>query len=247
MLGAENAERGHDVTPGDLGLAEPGVTVAHVADPERDRLRLQAATLGGRSTLLHFTDGHDAAIEITKAHPGSLPQFITGRSTLLSNLFRDEVALRNARLAAERITAKDQELRTTRGLDAVRLAVGLANWRIGGLSCSAPVLLRPLAIRRHHGDFELKLHGSISVNPELVHAMRTHFGITIDAGALAALAHDGGVFKPQPVIDHLRALTASIDSYAVKPRLLVSTFADVGGAMASDAADLDHRVLNALQ
>lgn len=246
MLGAENAERGHDVTPGDLGLAEPGVTVAHVADPERDRLRLQAATLGGRSTLLHFTDGHDAAIEITKAHPGSLPQFITGRSTLLSNLFRDEVALRNARLAAERITAKDQELRTTRGLDAVRLAVGLANWRIGGLSCSAPVLLRPLAIRRHHGDFELKLHGSFSVNPELVRAMRTHFGIAIDAGALAALAHDGGVFKPQPVIDHLRALTASIDSYAVKPRLLVSTFADVGGAMASDAADLDHRVLNAL-
>ncbi|WP_194398642.1 AAA family ATPase [Microbacterium atlanticum] len=245
-MGAEDAEHGYDVTPGDLGLAEPGVTVAHVADPERDRLRLQAATLGGRSTLLHFTDGHDAAIEITKAHPGSLPQFITGRSTLLSNLFRDEVALRNARLAAERITAKDQELRTTRGLDAVRLAVGLAHWRIGGLACSAPVLVRPLAIRRHHGDFELKLHGSITVNPELVRALRTHFGITVDAAGLAALAYDGGVFKPQPVIDHLRALTAGIDSYAVKPRLLVSTFADVGGAMAADAADLDHRVLNAL-
>ena len=246
MLGTEDPERGYDVTPGDLGLAEPDVTVAHVAEPERDRLRLQSATLGGRSTLLHFADGHDSAIEITKAHPGSLPQFITGRSTLLSNLFRDEVALRNARLAAERITSKDQELRTTRGLDAVRLAVGLATWRIGGLSASAPVLLRPLAIRRHHGDFELKLHGTFSVNPELVRAMRTHFGIAIDAGGLAALAYEGGVFKPQPVIDHLRALTASIDSYAVKPRLLVSSFADVGAGMAADAADLDHRVLNAL-
>lgn len=246
MLGTADPERGYDVTPSNLGLAEPDVTVTHVAEPERDRLRLQSAALGGRSTLLHFADGHDSAIEITKAHPGSLPQFITGRSTLLSNLFRDEVALRNARLAAERITTKDQELRTTRGLDAVRLTVGLATWRIGGLSCSAPVLLRPLAIRRHHGDFELKLHGTFSVNPELVRAMRSHFGIAIDAGGLAALAYEDGVFKPQPVIDHLRALTASIDSYAVKPRLLVSTFADVGAGMAADAADLDHRVLNAL-
>lgn len=246
MLGTADAEHGSDVTPGDLGLAEPDVTVVHVAEAERERLRLQSAALGGRSTLLHWTDAQDAAIEITKAHPGSLPQFITGRSTLLSNLFRDEVALRNARLAAERITAKDQELRTTRGLDTVRLAVGLATWRIGGLHCTAPVLLRPLAIRRHHGDFELKLHGTFSVNPELVRAMRTHFGISIDARALAALAYDGVLFKPQPVIDHLRALTASIDSYAVKPRLLVSSFADVGADMAADAADLDHRVLNAL-
>nr|WP_019180301.1 ATPase AAA [Microbacterium yannicii] len=246
MVGAEGAVPGYDVMPGDLGLAEPDVTVVHIAEPERDRLRLQAAALGGRSTLLHFSDADDAAIEITKAHPGSLPQFITGRSTLLSNLFRDEVALRNARLAAERITAKNLELRTTRGLDSVRLAVGLAQWRIGGLACTAPVLLRPLAIRRHHGDFELKLHGTFSVNPELVRAMRTHFGISIDAGGLSALAYDAGVFKPQPVIDHLRALTSSIESYAVKPRLLVSSFADAGTPMAADAADLDHPVLNAL-
>lgn len=246
MAGVNGAVSDSVVTPGDLGLAEPDVTVAHIADPERERLRLQSADLGGRSTLLHFTDAFDDSIEITKAHPGSLPQFITGRSTLLSNLFRDEVALRNARLAAERITAKNVELRTTRGLEPVHLAVGLAQWRVGSLECSAPVLLRPLAIRRHHSDFELKLRGSIIVNPELVRAMRTHFGIELDGAGLAALAHDGGVFKPQPVIDHLRALTSWIDSYVVKPRLLVSSFADVGGAMARDAADLDHPVLNAL-
>ncbi|WP_318247140.1 AAA family ATPase [Microbacterium gallinarum] len=246
VAGAEDAVPGSVVTPGDLGLAEPDVVVAHIADPDRERLRVQSADLGGRSTLLHFTDAGDSSIEITKAHPGSLPQFITGRSTLLSNLFRDEVALRNARLAAERITAKNTELRTTRGLEPVHLAVGLANWRIGGMECSAPILLRPLAIRRHHSDFELKLHGSFSVNPELVRAMLTHFGIELDGAGLAALAYDGGVFKPQPVIDHLRALTSWIESYVVKPRLLVSSFADVGDAMARDAADLDHPVLNAL-
>ena len=78
--------------------------------------------------------------------------------------------LRNARLAAERITAKNVELRTARGIEPVNLAVGLASWRIGGLACTAPVLLRPLGIRRHHSDFELKLHGSFTVNPEFVRA-----------------------------------------------------------------------------
>ena len=245
-VGEQVAGPAATVTPGDLDLSEPGVRVTHVAESERDRLRRQSARLGGRSTLLHFDESVDAGIEITKAHPGSLPQFITGRSTLLSNLFRDEVALRTARMAAEQITAKNVELRTARGIEAVHLAVGLAVWRLGGLECSAPVLLRPLAIRRHHSDFELKLHGSFSVNPELVRALRTHFGIDLDGDALAALAYDQGVFKPQPVIDHLRALTSGFDHFRVHPRLVVSSFADVGETMTRDCRDLDHPVLNAL-
>ena len=102
------------------------------------------------------------------------------------------------------------------------------------------MLLRPLAIRRHHSDFELKLQGVFEVNPELVRIAREHFGITIDAAALASLAYDGGIFKPQPVIDSLRATTRSIDTFTVEPRLVVSTFADVGGAMARDGRSLDH-------
>ncbi|MBN9224113.1 MAG: AAA family ATPase [Microbacterium sp. SCN 70-27] len=234
------------VTPADLDLSEPGVVVAHVAESERRRLREEATQLGGTSTLLHYTDAGDAGIDITKAHPGSLPQFITGRPTLLSNLFRDEVALLTAKRAAERIAAKDVELRTARGLDTVHLAVAIAAWRIGGVSYAAPVLLRPLVIRRHHLDFDLTLRGSFTINPELVEAARTHFGIALDGRALAALAYDDGVFKPQPVIDHLRALTAHIDTFTVHPRLVVSTFADVASDMARDAADLDHPTLNAL-
>jgi hypothetical protein len=246
MNDAEHEETVTHATPGTLQVAEPGVEVAHVAEPVRARLREEAAQLGGRSTLLHYSDEGDAGIDITKAHPGSLPQFITGRSTLLSNLFRDEVALRTARLAAERIAAKDVELRTARGLDTVHLAVGLASWRIGGVVYTAPVLLRPLAIRRHHSDFDLKLHGEFGINPELVAAARTHFGISVDGRALAALAHDDGVFKPQPVIDHLRALTAHIPTFTVLPRLVVSTFADAASDVERDAANLDHPVLNAL-
>lgn len=84
------------------------------------------------------------------------------------------------------------------------------------------------------------------MNPELVRIARDHFGLTIDAVALAALAYDGGIFKPQPVIDSLRALTRSIDTFSVEPRLVVSTFADVSGVMSRDGGSLDHQVLNAL-
>lgn len=218
----------------------------HVAEPDRERLRAEALQLGGPSPLLAYVDAPESGIDITKAHPGSLPQFITGKSTLLSNLFRDEVALRTARLAAEKITAKHVELRTVRGIDAVNLSVGHASWRVGETVSAAPVLLRPLAIRRHHSDFELKLHGSFVVNPELVRAVRTAFGVELDGFALARLAYDQGVFKPQPVIDQLRAAMAHIDSFTVTPRLVVSTFADVGSAMGRDVQRLDHPVLNAL-
>src|SRR5690606_18165760 len=222
------------------------IAVAHIADAERTRLRAEAADLGGRSPLITYRDTVEGGIDISKAHPGSLPQFITGKSTLLSNLFRDEVGLRTARLAAERITAKHTELRTVRGIDAVHLAVGIASWRIGGVDFAAPVLLRPLAIRRHHTDYELKLQGAFEVNPELVRIAREHFGITIDADSLAALAYDGGIFKPQPVIDRLRAETQSIDTFAVLPRLVVSPFADAGGAMRRVGRSPDHTTRNAL-
>ncbi|WP_460802541.1 AAA family ATPase [Microbacterium sp. GXF6406] len=225
---------------------ETVIAVDHIADAERTRLRAEARELGGPSPLITYRDSVEGAIDISKAHPGSLPQFITGKSTLLSNLFRDEVGLRTARMAAERITAKNTELRTVRGIDAVHLAVGIAAWRIGGADFAAPVLLRPLAIRRHHTDFELKLQGAFFVNPELVRVASEHFGITIDAEALASLAYDGGIFKPQPVIDRVRAATQSIDTFTVLPRLVVSTFADVGAAMSRDGHDLDHPLLNAL-
>nr|WP_258566863.1 hypothetical protein [Microbacterium sp. Se5.02b] len=84
------------------------------------------------------------------------------------------------------------------------------------------------------------------MNPELVRIAREHFGLSIDAAALAALAYDGGIFKPQPVIDSLRAMTRSIDTFSVEPRLVVSTFADVSGAMSRDGGSLDHVLLNAL-
>ena len=104
-------------------------------------------------------------IELSTTHPSGLAQFITGKTTLLSNLIRDDIAFRTASAAASTLTAKAVELAATRGLDGMHLAIGLAEWRFEKQDFRGPVLLRPLAIRRYGRDFELRLKGALQLNP----------------------------------------------------------------------------------
>lgn len=213
---------------------------------EHSKWRSEIQTLGGRNPLLFFDDHPANRIELSSTHPGGLPQFISGNKILLSALIRDDLALRHARVAAARVTDKAIEMRTVRGLETVNLAVGLAHWSFEGDDFSAPVLLRPLAIRRYGRDFELKLKKFPVVNSELIRAMREQFGLTIDARSLIELSQSEGVFKPQPVIDRLRQMAAGVPGFVVQPRLVVSSFHNVSQGMASDAVRLDTTLLNAL-
>ena len=233
-------------SPHNLSLGDPAFIAGNIAEPVWQRWRDELAALGGRSPLLHFTDEARTRIELSATHPGGLPQFIIGKTTLLSNLIRDELALRNARLAANEITQKGIELRSMRGIESVNLAIGLAEWRYQDVDYSAPVLLRPLAIRRYGRDYELKLKGQPFLNPELARALKDQFQIVLDADAFVALAVTNGAFKPQPVIDRLRGLTSHLPRFNVVPRLVVSSFADVGRALAVDASVLEHPLLDAV-
>lgn len=217
-----------------------------VTEPVRAVWRSELAGVGGRSPLLHFDDGPTTRIELSTTHPGGLARFITGTTTLLSQLIRDDMALRAARLAADRIAAKGLDLSTTRGIDAIRLGIGIATWGFGDDSYCAPILLRPLALRRHGKDAELKLRGGPELNPALAEALEAQFGIVLDAQAFVALSDADGTFKPNAVIDQLRALTRHIPDFTVLPRLVVSTFAEVAGDLVADAHHLDHPVLDAL-
>ncbi|WP_233193280.1 AAA family ATPase [Cryobacterium sp. Y29] len=245
-LGAVPVDPKNVTSPHNLSLGDPAFTAGNIAEPVWQRWRDELAALGGRSPLLHFTDEARTRIELSATHPGGLPQFIIGKTTLLSNLIRDELALRNARLAANEITQKGIELRSMRGLESVNLAIGLAEWRYQDVDYSAPVLLRPLAIRRYGRDYELKLKGQPFLNPELARALKDQFQIVLDADAFVALAVTNGAFKPQPVIDRLRGLTSHLPWFNVVPRLVVSSFADVGRALAADASSLDHPLLDAV-
>lgn len=256
ILGEETDAAADDLTPDDMqqditspngvSLGDPELIAGNVAEPSWRRWSAELAAVGGRSPLVRFVDTPRTRIELSTTHPGGLPQFITGKSTLLSSLIRDELALRNARLAAAEITQKGIELRSVRGIESVHLAIGLASWRNGGEEFLAPVLLRPLAIRRYGRDFELKLKGQPFLNPALARELREQFQITLDAEAFVALAITNGVFKPQPVIDRLRGLTSHLPWFQVAPRLVVSSFAEVGPEMAADASRLEHPVIDAL-
>jgi hypothetical protein len=218
------------------------------ADIESSRAawRAELARVGGTSPLLHLVDDPSARIELSTTHPGGLARFITGQATLLSQLIRDEMALRVARIAADRIAVKSLELASTRGIDAVQLGIGLAEWEHEGEEFAAPVLLRPLAIRRHGRDFEIRLRGSASLNPALATALERQFGIQLDPRAFVALTDADGAFKPNAVIDQLRALTGHLRDFSVSPRLLVAPFVEVAPALVADAAPLDHPILDAL-
>ena len=244
--GAPAPDPRNTTLPHAISLGDPALLAGNIAEPVWQRWRDELVQVGGRSPLLHFTDSPRTRIELSVTHPGGLPQFITGKTTLLSNLIRDELALRNARLAAGEITQKGIELRSMRGIESVHLAIGLAEWRHGEVDFSAPVLLRPMAIRRYGRDFEVKLNGAPYLNPELARALHDQFQITLDADAFVALAITNGAFKPQPVIDRLRGLTSHLPWFNVAPRLVVSSFADVGRALAADAANLEHPVLDAV-
>lgn len=233
-------------SPVTVTTADPTFQAGNVAEPVWREWREEIAAIGGPSPLLHFVDAPRTRIELSSTHPGGLPPFISGKTTLLSSLIRDELALRTAKAAAAMITDKGIELRSVRGIEGVHLAIGLAQWKIGETDFTAPVLLRPLAIRRYGRDYELKLKGQPFFNPQLARALKQQFGISIEPDTFVELAIQNGVFKPQPVIDQLRGLTSHLPWFAVQPRLVVSSFADVAGDMLRDARQLEHPVLDAL-
>ncbi|HEY2644794.1 MAG TPA: AAA family ATPase [Galbitalea sp.] len=229
-----------------LSLGDPNLRAANVAEPSWAAWRGELASVGGPSPLLHFVDTPRTRIELSATHPGGLAQFITGKSTLLSNLIRDEVALRVAKTAAGAIAAKGLELSTARGIDGIHLGIGVVDWRHDDLDYRAPLLLRPLAIRRHGRDFELKLRGDAFLNPDLHRALLDQFQLELDEQAFVALTDEDGTFKPNPVIDRLRGLTSHLEWFNVSPRLVVSSFVEVAHAMVADVAELEHPVLDAL-
>nr|WP_237467093.1 AAA family ATPase [Leucobacter chromiireducens] len=226
-------------------LTGPVSLVDAYADEHAD-WRREAASIGGRNPMLHFDDSPANRIELSTTHPGGLPQFITGNKILLSALIRDDLALRHARVAAGRVTDKAIEMRTVRGLETVHLGVGIAKWTFEGEEFCAPVLLRPLAIRRYGRDFELKLKQFPVVNGELIRVLNEQFGITLDARSLVELSQSEGVFKPQPVIDRVRQMVAGVSGFVVQPRLVVSSFHSVSQGMVDAVKELDSPILAAL-
>ena len=218
----------------------------NASEPARQAWRDEIAQLGGPSPLLFFSDTPRTRLDLTTTHPGGLPKFLAGEPTRLTHLYREEFTLRNARLAAGALESLASSLRVMRGIETVFLAVGVAAWTFGGTTYSAPVMLRPMSLRRLGQDFELVLRGGPVVNPRLVQALEEQFHISLDTRALVGLAQANDTFAPQPVIERLMGLTGHVPGFSIENRLVCSSFGDVATRMGEDARELAHPVLDAL-
>ena len=225
------------------------------ADAEARHARLEAvhaewldelAVLGGPAPLLYLLEEPGTTIELTSAHPGGIAPLVADKAVLLSNLIRENSAFRDARDAADRIARKGGELISSRGMSTISLATGIAEWTHEGMHHRAPILTRPVSLRRVGRDYELRLTGQTHVNASLLRALRTQFGIRLTARELLERARETDTFLPQAVFDDVRRAMVHLPGATVAARVVIASFGDVAEAMVADARRLDSPLIAAL-
>ena len=163
----------------------------HVAEPERDRLRAQSRpTSAGASTLLHFDD---AERRRHRDHQGASRQPAAVHHRPLDPAVEPLPRRgRPAQRATGRRAHHREERRTAHRARASRRCTSPSaspRGGIGGLACTAPVLLRPLGDPspplRLRAQAARRVHREPRARPR---AARRTSASTLDGPALAALA-----------------------------------------------------------
>ncbi len=232
-------------------------------DPRADRVAAAVASwqrelvdLGGRNTLLWYRDLASGTLDLTMAHPGGLSKLLAGNSTRLSELFREQAVLAEARRRAKTIRAKAVELHEERGIAAGFIAMGMATWSVPKASRppQAPVFLRPCVLRpigAAQADFVVDLTGDLEFNPVLAHYLRSEQGLDIDEDALIDTATLANRFNPHLTYAALTKSCASVPEFSIEGRYILGTFSYAKLPMVADLAAqgaglADHDVVAAL-
>lgn len=229
----------HDATGDATAVAGDGADTPSrpPLDPaeQLEQWRSELAVVGGAAPLRYFSDESGTFVELTTAHPGGLAELAAGKTTRLSHLIRDRAAFHDARDASDLIAGKGVELLASRGMSTVQLATGIAEWTHDGIHHRAPVLIRPITLRRSGRDYEYTLKGRRHVNPSLVRALAAQFGVRLRPVDVLRLAREDDSFLPQAVFEHVRREGAYIPGFTVTARAVVSSFGDAADSMLSDA------------
>lgn len=202
--------------------------------------------IGCSDPLSHFRENSYGQINLERAHPGGLAQFVTGRPALLSNLVRDPLSFSRALSAARRIKAKQLSLSEHFGLDTLYMASGLVDLTPDGKDLRMPVLLWPVNLVRKHDDFELSLSRKAIVNPALGPALYKSYGVRLNNEDLLTHVQVGSDPIPIRVLDHIAALTESNGSPELKRILVISNFSSAAIELAADFRKVESLPLNLL-
>jgi hypothetical protein len=162
-----------------------------------EQLFLEINQIGGTDPLSHFSNNSYGQVNLEKAHPGGLAQFVTGRPTLLSNLIRDSLSFSRAYSAANRIKRKQDSLSEQFGIESLYLASGLVDFGADGHEIRMPILLWPVNLITKQDDFELSLSRKAIVNPALAPALSKPYRVKLKPEDLLAMLQVGS--DPIPV------------------------------------------------
>jgi hypothetical protein len=202
--------------------------------------------IGCSDPLSHFRDNSFGQINLDRAHPGGLAQFVTGRPALLSNLVRDPLSYSRALSAARRIKAKQLSLSEHFGLETLYMASGLVDLTQDGHDLRMPVLLWPVNLVRKHDDFELSLSRKAIVNPALAPALYSCYGVRLNNEDLLAHVQVGSDPIPIRVLDHIAALTESVGAPDLRRMLVIANFSSAAIELSADFRRVDNPVLKLL-
>lgn len=222
-----------------------------------DRWREDLERASGRDSLVGFTDNSESTLDLAHAHPNGLAQFLAGRPTQLSSLFRQPFALAESRGHARAIRTISDQLLDRHGVNAAHLVSGVARWTITDRFTGepsrfkAPILLHPVSITPSGAEREdeaLHMFDKPHVNPTLVRLLREN-GVNIDPEHLTSLAMTDYGFSPRPAYEYLRDIAMGLADFSVLDRTIVGIFFDVVPALLEEfttrAVDIEsHPVLH---
>ncbi|MBD8079015.1 hypothetical protein IF651_08095 [Cellulosimicrobium arenosum] len=124
----EDAAGGTDAAAPGGPVLVPEPTTAELIEASVASWRAALVELAGGSTLADVSLLGDAVVDLTAAHPSGLAQFLAGRPTRLSNLFREGGSRAAARRRARAVVVRAAEHAQRYGVAPAYLAIGVATW-----------------------------------------------------------------------------------------------------------------------
>ena len=185
----------------------------------------QIKAIGGVDPLVHFEPDASAYLDIERAHPGGQAQFMAGRPTLLSNMVRDQAAYSTSIATARRIKAKSDRLAEHFGIESIHVAGGLVDMTVDGFDAKLPILLWPiLMIGRGGDDFEFTLGLTPEVNPALISALSSNYGVTLDVAEVLRRQSLSSQLLPPDVLNLIATHLVGRGSAKPAPGLILGNF-----------------------
>lgn len=189
-----------------------------------DDWQAEIQTIGTTNPLVNFEPNSYGQIDLTQSHPGGFSQLTTGRVTTLSNLVRDPMAFSSALNAARRIKNKAEKISLNFGIDALGLLGGLVNLQADGFDLQLPILYWPVRLIHKGDDYEIELAGGVRVNPALVDAFKTCYGVTIDSREIIQRAQQSTDLLSVNVLTYLSDLVAGKANLDLTKILVITNF-----------------------